>query len=124
MTPNQQDHGVPGLEARICSAMPSFTLSAVLTVTNCTTLTYSQVHNKRDGQIKWGRGLKDFKRFLNGERVKVNRGMGTKYERKETKIGLFLLRLPYSLHVVFSYQPLTPLKRVGYPQTYISMESL
>ena len=37
------------------------------------------------------------------------------------KIGL---RLPYSLSGVFSYQPLTLLIRVGYPQTNISMESL
>ena len=34
------------------------------------------------------------------------------------------LRLPYSLNNVFSYQPLTLLIRVGYPQTYRSMESL
>ena len=37
---------------------------------------------------------------------------------------VFHLRLPYSLSGVFSYQPLTLLIRVGYPQTYISMESL
>ena len=36
----------------------------------------------------------------------------------------FKLRLPYSLSGVFSYQLLTLLIRVGYPQTYISMESL
>ena len=36
----------------------------------------------------------------------------------------FKLRLPYSLSGVFSDQPLTLLIRVGYPQTYISMESL
>ena len=35
-----------------------------------------------------------------------------------------ILRLPYSLSGVFSYQPLTLLIRVGYPQTYIPMESL
>ena len=35
-----------------------------------------------------------------------------------------MLRLPYSLSGVFSFQPLTLLIRVGYPQTYISMESL
>ena len=35
-----------------------------------------------------------------------------------------LLRLPYSLSGVFSFQPLTLLIRVGYPQTYISMEIL
>ena len=34
------------------------------------------------------------------------------------------LRLPYSLSGVFSYQPLTLLIHVGYPQTCISMESL
>ena len=34
------------------------------------------------------------------------------------------LRLPYSLSGVFSYQPLTLLIRVGYPQTYTSMEIL
>ena len=33
-------------------------------------------------------------------------------------------RLPYSLSGVFSYQPLTLLIRVRYPQTYIPMESL
>ena len=37
---------------------------------------------------------------------------------------LSALRLPYSLSGVFSYQPPTLLIRVGYPQTYISMESL
>ena len=37
---------------------------------------------------------------------------------------VYYLRLPYSLSGVFSYQPLTLLIRVGYPQTYISMESL
>ena len=35
-----------------------------------------------------------------------------------------LLRLPYSLSGVFSYQPLTLLICIGYLQTYISMESL
>ena len=34
-------------------------------------------------------------------------------------ILLSSLRLPYSLSGVFSYQPLTLLIRVGYPQTYI-----
>ena len=34
------------------------------------------------------------------------------------------LRLPYSLSGVFSYQLLTLLIRVGYPQAYISMEGL
>ena len=42
-----------------------------------------------------------------------------RYIRKEN-----ILRLPYSLSGVFSYQPLTLLIRVGYPQTYISIESL
>ena len=39
-------------------------------------------------------------------------------------LGFGALRLPYSLSGVFSYQPLSLLIRVGYPQTYISMESL
>ena len=34
------------------------------------------------------------------------------------------LRLPYSLSGVLSYQPLILLIRVGYPQTYTSMEIL
>ena len=42
----------------------------------------------------------------------------------KNRINATQLRLPYSLGGVFSYQPLTLLIRVGYPQTYISMESL
>ena len=41
---------------------------------------YSRVHNKRGG----GGGFKDFEKLING-------GVGTKYKRKETKIGLSLL---------------------------------
>ena len=32
--------------------------------------------------------------------------------------------IPHSLSGVFSYQPLTLLVHVGYPKTYISVESL
>ena len=44
--------------------------------------------------------------------------------RVEVGGGSCFLRLPYSLSGVCSDQPLTLLIRVGYPQTYIAMESL
>ena len=34
------------------------------------------------------------------------------------------LRLPFTLSGVFSFSYVTPLIRIGYPQTYISVESL
>ena len=36
----------------------------------------------------------------------------------------YLLRLPFTLSGVFSFPYVTPLIRIRYPQTYISMESL
>ena len=41
------------------------------------------------GQIKWG-DFKDFEKLING-RININRGgVGPKYKREETKIGLSL----------------------------------
>ena len=37
-----------------------------------------------------GGGFKDFEKLLNGG-IKISGGVGTKYKRKETKIGLSLL---------------------------------
>ena len=50
---------------------------------------YSQVHNRRGDQNKRG-GFKDFEKLINGG-DQYKRGLGTKYKRKETKIGLSLL---------------------------------
>ena len=35
-------------------------------------------------------GFKDFEQLLNGGGVKINGGVGIKYKREETKIGLSL----------------------------------
>ena len=64
----------------------------------------------------------------NKQRSTINklRGNFKSYLNEETK-SIFLsdtyLRLPYSLSGVFSYQPLTLLIRVGYPQSYISWKA-
>ena len=62
--------------------------------------TYSQVRNKRGGQNKRG-SFKDFEKLFK-RRGQNKRGVGTKYKRKETKIGLLLLNLLTSLNIGIS----------------------
>ena len=63
---------------------------------------YSQVHNKRWSQIKRGE-FKDFEKYLNGGVWSQNkRGVGTKYKRRNTKIGLSLLSLLTSPNIGIS----------------------
>ena len=63
----------------------------------CNTREVIQIHCtlrfmiNRGGQNKRG-GFKDFEKLINGG-VKISRGVGTKYKRKKTKIGLSLLTL-------------------------------
>ena len=48
-----------------------------------------------------GGGFKDFEKLINGG-GQNKRGVGTKYKRKETKIGLSLLSLLTSLNIGIS----------------------
>ena len=44
----------------------------------------------------------DFEKLLNGGGVRISGDVGTKYKRKETKIGLSLLTLLTSLNIGIS----------------------
>ena len=55
------------------------------------------------GGVKISEGVfKDFEKLINGGGVKISRGVGTKYKRKETKIGLSLSTLLTSLNINIS----------------------
>ena len=57
---------------------------------------YSQIHNKQG--VKSNGGFKDFEKLLNGG-GENKRGVGTKYKREETKLGLSLKTLLTLLNI-------------------------
>ena len=46
-------------------------------------------------------GFKDFEKLLSGGGVKMNGGLGAKYKREETKLGLSLNTINFAQHRYF-----------------------